>query len=173
MDLDAHTNNIEFNQATRSDLPYIVDVYNESIPGRMATADLEPISVGERVEWFKQHEPNHRPLLIINYDGDRAGWLSLSSFYGRPAYDETVEISIYIDNNFQHRGLGNAAVNHAEKAAARIGVKNILAFIFAHNTPSLHLFEKNGYEQWGHLPDVALMDGKQRSLNILGKRIAD
>ncbi|MBW1606269.1 GNAT family N-acetyltransferase [Lactobacillus sp. Sy-1] len=173
MDLDAHNIDIEFNPATRSDLPYIVDVYNESIPGRMATADLEPVSVGDRIDWFKQHTPEHRPLLMINYDDDRAGWLSLSSFYGRPAYNETVEISIYIDNNFQHKGIGNAAVKHAEKVAARLGVKTIVAFIFAHNEPSLHLFHKNGYEDWGHMPDVALMDGKQRSLNILGKRIAE
>ncbi|UQS85977.1 GNAT family N-acetyltransferase (plasmid) [Nicoliella spurrieriana] len=164
---------IEFKTATRSDLPYIVDVYNESIPGRMATADLEPISVGDRIDWFKQHEPGHRPLLVINYDDDRAGWLSLSSFYGRPAYEETVEISIYIDNHFQHKGIGNAAVNHAEKLAARLGIKTIVAFIFAHNAPSLHLFHKNNYEDWGHMPNVALMDGKQRSLNILGKRIVD
>ncbi|MHA8138553.1 GNAT family N-acetyltransferase [Lactobacillaceae bacterium Scapto_B20] len=173
MDIDEHADNIEFNVATRSDLPYIVDVYNEAIPGRMATADLEPISVGERIDWFKQHDPSHRPLLIINYDGDRAGWISLSSFYGRAAYDETVEISIYVDNNFQHRGIGNAAVNHSEKIAARLGVKNIVAFIFAHNAPSLHLFHKNDYQDWGHLPNVAVLDGQQRSLDILGKRIAD
>jgi len=31
--------------ATASDLPEIVSIYNASIPGRMATADLAPVSV--------------------------------------------------------------------------------------------------------------------------------
>jgi len=31
-------------EATASDLPAIVAIYNESIPGGMATADLEPIT---------------------------------------------------------------------------------------------------------------------------------
>ena len=38
--------------ATASDLPEIVSIYNASIPGRMATADLAPVSVAERKQWF-------------------------------------------------------------------------------------------------------------------------
>ena len=37
--------------AARSDLPQIVSIYNASIPGRMATADLVPVTVtAERLE---------------------------------------------------------------------------------------------------------------------------
>jgi phosphinothricin acetyltransferase len=49
----------------------------------------------------------------------------------------------------------------------------LLGFIFAHNEPSLKLFKQLGFEQWAMLPDVAELDGIERSLVILGKRIAD
>ena len=38
--------------ATREDLPQIVAIYNATIPSRAVTADLEPVSVQSRVEWF-------------------------------------------------------------------------------------------------------------------------
>jgi len=43
--------------------------------------------------------------------------------------------------------------------------------IFSHNIPSIKLFKSFGFKEWGILPDVAIMDGKEYSLSILGKRI--
>ena len=34
--------------ATEADLPAIVEIYNATIPGRMVTADLEPVTVESR-----------------------------------------------------------------------------------------------------------------------------
>jgi L-amino acid N-acyltransferase YncA len=43
-----------------------------------------------------------------------------------------------------------------------------MAFIFAHNIPSIKLFKKFGFQQWGYLPGVAQLDGKQQDLAIFG-----
>lgn len=48
-----------FTYATINDLPEIVQIYNQTIAGRKATADLEPVSVADRIEWFKQHNAAH------------------------------------------------------------------------------------------------------------------
>ncbi|GEP19379.1 GNAT family N-acetyltransferase [Pediococcus argentinicus] len=161
---------IEYKTATHDDLPKIVDIYNESIPGKLATADLEPVTVDDREEWFQQHN-DKRPLQVILVDDKIAGWISLSSFYGRPAYHETVEVSIYIDNGFQHQGLGQQAIDHVISLAPSIGVHSLLAFIFGHNTASRKLFERNGFEQCGHLPKIADMDGIDRDLEIYGLHV--
>ena len=83
--------------AVAADLPAVVDIYNASIPGRMATADLAPVSVADRQAWFAEFDPGRRPLWIYGSadDAQVLGWLSLRSFYGRPAYAETVEVGIY------------------------------------------------------------------------------
>ena len=57
------------------------------------------------------------------------------------------------------------------KEAKTFGIKTLLGYIFAHNEPSLKLFSQFGFEEWAMLPDIALLDGVERSLKILGKRI--
>ena len=47
----------------------------------------------------------------------------------------------------------------------------MLAFVFAHNAPSIALFEQAGFAAWGRLPRVAEIDGVERDLAILGRRI--
>jgi phosphinothricin acetyltransferase len=39
--------------------------------------------------------------------------------------------------------------------------------------PSLALFRKYGFETWANFPRVANLDGIERDLIILGKRVAD
>ena len=79
--------------AVETDLAEIVAIYNASIPSRMATADLEPVSFESRQAWFHQHSPSDRPIWVMEVDRAIAGWLSFQSFYGRPAYHATAEIS--------------------------------------------------------------------------------
>ena len=92
--------------AREADLPAIVDIYNSTIPGRMVTADLAPVTVESRRAWFREHEPNRRPLWVAEDKGRVVAWLSFSSFYGRPAYDATAEISLYVAESHRGRGVG-------------------------------------------------------------------
>ena len=157
--------------AHRSDLDAIVAIYNATIPGRMVTADTEPVTVASRVAWFEEHVADRRPLWVVQEATHIAAWLSFSSFYGRPAYERTAEISIYVDAVHRGRGIGAYLVDQAAKHAARISVDTLLGFIFGHNTPSLALFERKGFTRWGHLPKVAMLDGIERDLVIVGRRV--
>ncbi|MEH2210714.1 GNAT family N-acetyltransferase [Nostoc sp.] len=158
--------------ATETDLPAIVAIYNTAIPSRMATADLEPVSVESRLAWFKGRSPSQRPLWVIEVDGVIAGWLSFQSFYGRPAYSKTAEISIYIAPSFHRCGLGRQLLAQAISESSSLGLKSLVCFIFAHNQPSLKLFETFGFQRWGHLPNIAELDSVERDLVIMGLRIS-
>ena len=68
----------------RDDLPRIVEIYNATIPSREVTADTEAVSVESRVPWFEAHCPDKRPLWVAESAGGIEGWLSISTFYGRP-----------------------------------------------------------------------------------------
>jgi L-amino acid N-acyltransferase YncA len=162
---------IEFHIAKQSDIHRIVQTYNESIPGRLATADLEQVSVESKQKWFDDHNENTRPLWIILYNGIYSGWLSFTSFYGRPAYNETVEVSIYLESCFHKKGIGKSALQFSENEAKKRKIKTLLGFIFGHNEASIKLFQKAGFVKWAHLPEVANMEGTLRDLIILGKKI--
>lgn len=164
---------LSLRDATESDLPAIVAIYNATIPGRMVTADTEPVTIESRVPWFRAHNPQMRPLWVLG-DGttDVCAWLSFNSFYGRPAYNPTAEISVYVAEAHRRRGLGRWLVEEAIRHAPSCDVKTLLGFIWAHNEPSLQLFRGLGFASWGHLPRVAVLDGIDRDLVILGKRVA-
>ncbi len=164
--------NVEFKYAQESDLKKIIDTYNSTIPSRLVTADLEPVSVESKLDWFNSHNKVNRPLWIVEVDNLYAGWMSFNSFYGRPAYNITAEVSIYLEENIRGKGLGNICLQKAIDEAKPRGIKNVLGFIFGHNEPSLKLFYKYKFEKWAHFPKVANMDGIERDLIILGLRIS-
>lgn len=139
----------------------------------MVTADTEPVSVTSRVKWFEEHSPGKRPLWIVEDENDIIGWVSFQSFYGRPAYDATAEISIYLDEKIHGKGLGKKVLQHVTEKSPALGIKTLLGFIFKHNEPSLKLFRQFGFEEWALLPNIAVLDGTERSLVIVGKRLTN
>ena len=139
----------------------------------MVTADTEPVSVESRIKWFSEHASDSRPLWVVEDQNKTIiGWISFQNFYGRPAYNSTAEISIYLDSSQRGKGIGKLVLQHSMDAAKQFGIKTLLGFLFAHNEPSLKLFKHFGFEEWATLPDIAVLDGVERSLKILGKRIA-
>jgi phosphinothricin acetyltransferase len=159
--------------ATESDLPVIVSIYNSTIPARQSTADTVEVTVESRRDWFRQHNPDKRPLMVHEQDNKVVAWVSFQSFYGRAAYDHTAEISIYVSPDYRGKGLGRALLREALERTRHLDIKTIVGFIFSHNTPSIKLFCSFGFEEWGKLPDVAEMDGKEFSLSIMGKRVKE
>lgn len=158
--------------ARPADLPAIVAIYNATIPSRMVTADLEPVSVESRRPWFAAHSPGRHPLWVAELDGRIAAWLSFSTFHGRAAYDGTGELSIYVAADHRHRGLGRRLLADAIDHAPSIGLHTLVGLVFGHNAPSLALFESAGFARWGTLPRVAVLDGVERDLVYVGRRVA-
>ncbi|KAF0812029.1 putative phosphinothricin acetyltransferase YwnH [Andreprevotia sp. IGB-42] len=157
--------------ALQADLPAIVAIYNATIAGRIATADTEPVSVASRQAWFDVHSAARRPIWVCEVAGEIAGWLSFSDFYGRPAYSGTAELSIYVHADHRGRGLARYLLQQAIAAAPALHVHTLLGFIFGHNAASLALFAQHGFGRWGELPHVAVLDGIERDLLILGLRL--
>ncbi len=158
-------------QATEADLSTIVEIYNSTIPDRLATADLNPVSIASKKSWFSDRDWLTRPLWVFERDSQVAGWLSFQSFYGRPAYGHTAEVSVYVANAYRRQGIGRQLLQQAIVQSPQLKIKTLLGFIFAHNQPSLKLFEQHHFSQWGYLPQIAELDGIERDLIIVGRRL--
>jgi len=140
---------MRYRNATIDDLPAIVEIYNSTVASRIVTADTETVSVESKLSWFRDHSSDKRPLLVVENESQKIiGWLSFQSFYGRPAYDTTAEVSIYITPSERGNGLGKEMLQHAIDISGRLGIKTLLGFIFSHNEPSLKLFKRYGFETW-------------------------
>ena len=182
--------------ANQQDLNAVLAIYNQSIAGKQATANLAPVTVTERAAWFDEHLNNiARPIYVVKavtedkqtsahndhlsnqvkydapQDDDTAqivAWGSFSDLYARSAYHISSEISIYLHSEYHGQGLGSLLTRWMLAQAPSLGIANVIALIFAHNQPSLGLFYKLGFEQWGYMPQVCDMDGFIADVVMLG-----
>lgn len=170
--------------ADKEDLPAILAIYNQSIAGKQATANLTPVTCAERQGWFDEHlNSATRPIYIVKAmvaGADRSAeqtvspmvaWGSFSDLYARPAYHISTEISIYLHQEYHGQRLGSLLTRWMLTRAPSLGIHNVVALIFAHNQPSLGLFRKLGFEQWGYMPKVCDMEGFIADVVMLGKAV--
>lgn len=161
--------------ATFADLPEILKIYNSTIASREATADLAPVGLEDRRAWFDEHNPERRPLWVLEStnpaDSRLVGWLSFSDFHHRSAYRYTVELGIYLASDSRGHGYGSKLLQRAIQFAPQIEAKTLVGLIFGHNVRSLSLFHSQGFERWALLPRIASMDGIERDLVIVGRQI--
>lgn len=177
-------------RATIDDLPTILAIYNQSIAGKQATANLVPVTIEERAAWFDDHLNNStRPIYVVKtvntvFQSDQSiqteqiepssviiAWGSFSDLYERIAYHISSEISVYLHRDYQGRGLGSLLTRWMLTQAPSLGIKNVVGLVFAHNQPSLSLFYKLGFEQWGYMPQVCDMQGFIADVVMLGRTI--
>jgi L-amino acid N-acyltransferase YncA len=159
-------------EATEADLPAIVDIYNQSIPAGRSTADTQPITVADRIEWFRKFDSAKRPIWVAEVNGQVIATTYLSSFYGgRPAYDATAEISIYIATALHWKGIGRRLKQFVIDQCPRLGVTTLLSMHFDHNDATRRMNASFGFEEAGHLRDIAVVQGISRGLIISLLRI--
>jgi phosphinothricin acetyltransferase len=158
--------------AAEADLPAIVEIYNQAILGRISTAQLDPVSVEERLPWFREHSPADHPLWVAERGGKIAGWLSFQSFITRCAYRGTAEISVYVSEKIRRAGVGRALLEKAIAHSPSLEINALVGCIFGHNEPSLRLFESVGFERWGVLPRIARVDEVERDLVMVGRHVS-
>jgi L-amino acid N-acyltransferase YncA len=164
--------NLLIRHATEADLPAIVEIYNQSIPGGWSTADTKPITVADRIQWFRKFDPARRPIWVADVDGSVVAVTYLSSFYGgRPAYDATAEISVYIASAHQRKGLGRQLKQWVIGQCPRLGISTLLSMHFDHNEATRRINASLGFEQQGHLREIAVVQGQKRGLMISALRI--
>ena len=165
------TDKMKIRDAVESDLPAIIKIYNAAVVTRIATAQLETVTREERRDWLKEHSSDRHPFWALEVDRQIAGWLTLKPFLPRCAYRGTAEVSVYVDEKFRRRGIARRLLEEAIAHASALGVNAMVGLIFAHNEPSLRLFEQLGFARWGLLPQVALLDGVHRDLTIMGRHV--
>src|SRR5262249_47487987 len=163
---------LRIREATEADLPAIVDIYNQSIPGGWSTADTQPVAVADHVEWFRKFDPARRPIWVAEADGRVVATAYLSSFSGgRPAYAATAEVSIYIATAYHRRGIGRRLKQWVIEQCPRLGVTTLLSMHFDHNEATRRINESLGFQQMGHLTEIAMVQGQKRGLRIWALRV--
>lgn len=146
--------------AKPEDIRQINDIYNQAVDSRVSTADLEHITIAERIDWFKEHSESQYPVFVYEIDGTVAGWLSVSPYRkGRRALSAAAEVSYYVHKNYQRMGIGKSLLKNCLEIIESFGIKHIICILLEVNNPSIQLLKSFGFECWGRMPDIADLDG--------------
>ncbi len=152
-----------------TDLVEIVDIYNQAIRSKYATADMDEFNWKDRREWFHQFDEEKFPIYVAETDKKVVGYCCISHYRkGRRALQSVAEISYYLDYDFLARGIGTSLMKHAIDDCKRIGINSLLAILLDINVPSIALLKKFNFTQWGYFPDIAVIDGKKCGQFIYG-----
>ena len=115
------TRTTQIRLANTNDLAAIVEIYNQAITSKKATADLTPFTIEERVDWFSQFDVNHYPIYVAEFNNQVIGYATLSPYRnGREALKMVAEISFYLNHNSLGKGIGSALVKHVIADCKRI-----------------------------------------------------
>ncbi|NOU58990.1 GNAT family N-acetyltransferase [Marinifilum caeruleilacunae] len=158
--------------ATQTDLPVINEIYNQAVRKRFCTADLEEIQMSERESWFAAHTPERYPVFVAEDENEIIGWMCYSPYrQGRRALQTAVEVSYYLHNKHQGKGIGSQLMDFAITQAPKYNIKHLFAILLEPNTASIKLLEKYGFEQWACLPNIANIDGQWCSHVYYGREV--
>jgi phosphinothricin acetyltransferase len=155
--------------AQNKDLPRLTDIYNHYVVDSPATFDLAPKTLDQRAEWFAQFAATGRHRLIVAEEaGTILGYAGTTRFRLKPAYDRTVETTIYCAPEAVGRGIGTQLYAALFETLASEDVHRIVAGFVPPNPASerLHLrfgfkvvgiFTEQGYK-FGRYWDVCWME---------------
>jgi phosphinothricin acetyltransferase len=154
--------------ATEEDLEPVREIYNDAILNTVATFDTVPKSPEEQRRWFGEHAPRH-PVIVAELDGIVVGWASLSRWSDRPAYDGTVEVSVYVDADHRGKKLGRALLEALVAAGRTGGFHNLVSRIVEGSDASIHLHERLGFAHVGVLREAGRKFGRLLDVTIMQK----
>jgi L-amino acid N-acyltransferase len=145
---------IEVRFAESSDLDAILAIYNDAIINTTAVYDYQPRTNDAQRQWFETKRAHRLPVFVAHDGASIIGFGSFGPFRPWPAYQYTVENSLYVDPSFRRKGAGTALLGSLLRAAQVAGYHAMVAGIDATNEASLALHRKAGFDPVAHFREV-------------------
>lgn len=146
---------------TQDDIVSCLDIYNYEVVNGVATLDLEPRTLEEWHEWYNAHRDEHHPIIVGTIDGVVVGYASLSPYRTKDAFKSTVELSIYIHQDYRGKGVASKLMAHIlEHAKENDTLHTVVSVITAGNEASTALHARFNFTYCGLTPEVGFKHGK-------------
>ena len=140
--------------ATLDDLSALNDIYNQYVAETHYTFDVEPMSAEARQEWFAHYSSAGRHRVLVAVSEDRVvGYATSSRFRSKPAYETSIETSVYLAPESVGRGAGSRLYEGLFKALEDEDVHRAYAGIALPNPASIALHERFGFKRVAHFTE--------------------
>ncbi len=141
-----------------SDAPALLAIYAQSIRTPV-TFEYELPSLEEFQERIRDISACY-PYLVLEEDGAVLGYAYAHRLRERAAFGWAAELSVYLDDSAQGRGLGTALYTILLELLRRQGVQAVYGCITSPNPASVALHEKLGFRYCGAFHRAGYKDGQ-------------
>ncbi len=140
--------------AAEQDLGQLNDIYNRYVVETHFTFDIEPMTIEARHEWFGHYDTTGRYRVLVGVsDATVIGYASSGRWRPKPAYETSVETSIYLAPDAVGRGIGTKLYEELFKQLQREDLHRAYAGIALPNQASIALHERVGFKRVAHFTE--------------------
>ena len=157
--------------ATESDVPAILAIYNEVLATSTAIFSEIPATLDDRLQWFRARTDAGYPVLVATDDSGVLGFATFGDFRSWPGYRHTVEHSVHVREDARGRGVGSELVRTLLDRAVALGKHVMVAGVDADNLGSIRLHERLGFRRAGTLHHVGCKFGRWLDLAFLERQL--
>jgi L-amino acid N-acyltransferase YncA len=158
-------------KATEHDLSAIKDIYNYAVLNTTATYDINPRDDKYFADMLSEHTGKYL-LAVYEDNGDIIGYVALSQFSRRDAYDITAELSVYVKADCQNKHIGTQLMEYAlSYAQTENRFLTIVSLITSDNEHSIYLHRKFGFEFGGKIKNAGFKFNRMLGVDIYYKNL--
>ena len=166
---------MDIRAARLADAEGIRTIVNYEILNGVSIFEMEPRSLAAQRTWLQDRSGVHAVLVATPDDDDDVvlGFASLSPFHTRPAYNTTVENSVYVHQDHRGQGIGRALLIAIIGLAQDHGFHTVIARISGGNETSVAVHRSVGFEVAGTEREVGRKFGRWIDVIVMQLMLQD
>lgn len=158
------TDSFRVRPAVPADAESVTRIYNRFVETCTATWQTVPDTVEKRRSWLVNRRSRHPVYVAENDAGDIVAFAALSPYSDRGAFDDSAEVTLYIVEAAQGRGLGGMLMRTLIDDAKRTGLRVLVSRISGDRNASIALHRKYGFLDGGRIPGMGFKFGRRLDL---------
>lgn len=148
-----------------ADIEKLLNIYNYYVENTTATFDVEALELNTFRQKIDEISKEY-PVLVYEENEDVLGFAYASKFRPKPAYNYTLEATVYVKHDQHGKQIGSKLYEKLIQRIKATKTHSLLGVLTLPNTSSERLHEKFGFQKVGHIPDAGFKFGKWHDIGI-------
>lgn len=148
-----------------TDAQELLNIYNYYVLNSTVNFDIEPVGLETFINKIKRIKTDY-PFIVYKEGGEILGYAYGSRFRPRPAYNNTVESTVYVKHTAHGKQIGSKLYAALIELLKETNLHTVLGVLTIPNDASIRLHEKFGFQQVANLKQVGLKFGEWQNIGI-------
>lgn len=143
----------------KEDIAALTEIYNYYVVNSIITFDHKPFTTEQYFDKIERISKTF-PCIVFEENNQIIGFAYASKWRQKPAYNQTVESTVYLKNGNEQKGIGTRLYSELLKRLKEQEYHAVIGGISLPNEPSIEFHEKFGFKKVAHFKEVGKKFGK-------------